>query len=271
LTCDMREVSADQSRLSAYCNLKGRVVATCRVFKHGANYYLWLPRTMQQSLLTQLKKYALFSKVTLNPFADNWLSFSVAGADSIKKIQQLGYPITEKIDQVLALPQGVIINIPGTIPRIIFFVEFNLAMKIWQQLATHLKLVNTDAWRLLEIHMGMATVYPETRELFTPHMLDYPKWQAVSFTKGCYLGQEIVARAEYLGRTKRQLCQMKILATSRPLPGDKLQMEGQEVGVIVEVAEFSPGDYQMLAVVSEEVIKKHAWHKLIFVQPSHLR
>jgi folate-binding protein YgfZ len=242
LTCDIREVQADQSRLSAYCNLKGRVTATCRVFKYDNHYYLWLPRSMQQIMLTQLKKYALFSKVTITLLDDNWISFGCAGKDVIKIIQQVGVPLSE----------GVMINISDITPRIIFFAEINTAMKLWQQLAPHLKLVGADAWRLLDIQAGVATIYPETRELFTPQMLDYPKWQAVSFTKGCYLGQEIVARTEYLGRTKRQLCRVYTSSEQRPMPGDKLQRDGQEVGIIVEVAQSPQGGYKMLAVAIEE-------------------
>ncbi|MGB6977490.1 MAG: folate-binding protein, partial [Gammaproteobacteria bacterium] len=148
--------------------------------------------------------------------------------------------------------QCTILSIPGIAPRIIFFAEINTAIAIWRQLVPHLKLVGTDVWRLLDINAGILTIYPETCELFTPHMLDYPKWQAVSFTKGCYLGQEIVVRAEHLGRTKRRLSQVQTLTKPRPMPGERWQ----ETGVIVEVASLPEGGYRMLAVVMEEDILK---------------
>lgn len=113
---------------------------------------------------------------------------------------------------------------------------------------------NTDYdWHLANIKAGVATIYPQTTELFTPHMLNYPQLGAVSFDKGCYLGQEIIARTQYLGKTKRELKQINITAENSPNPGDKFFDENNvESGIIVDAAQISPDQVEILVVALME-------------------
>lgn len=98
-----------------------------------------------------------------------------------------------------------------------------------------------NAWHLAKIEAGIATIFPATSELFTPHMLNYPELGAISFDKGCYLGQEIIARTHYLGKTKRHVVKENISTANNSKPGDKITNErNEEIGCIVDLAFSDP-------------------------------
>lgn len=109
---------------------------------------------------------------------------------------------------------------------------------------------NTDYdWHLANIKAGIATIYPQTTELFTPHMLNYTQLGAVSFDKGCYLGQEIIARTQYLGKSKRELKLMNITAKNSPQPGEKfVDKKGMEIGMIADFAQITSNKFIVLIV-----------------------
>ena len=108
-------------------------------------------------------------------------------------------------------------------------------------------------WRRLEIASGIAWLDDATRESFLPQMLDLDRLGAVSFDKGCYPGQEVVARAHYLGRVKRRLYRGRVRAGSRPVPGDRIRSGDTGVGVVVASAPDEDGeDYDLLVVLDVE-------------------
>ena len=110
-----------------------------------------------------------------------------------------------------------------------------------------------DEWRRLEIEAGIAWLTDETRESFIPQMLDLDRLGALSFEKGCFPGQEIIARTRYLGRLKRRLHRGWLPAGERPMPGDPVQSEGRIAGTIVAAGQDAAGGgYELLAVVADD-------------------
>lgn len=115
--------------------------------------------------------------------------------------------------------------------------------------------INENIWRLQNIEAGFVWIYPETRGLFIPQMLNLQKIGGVSFKKGCYVGQEIIARTENLGQLKRHLYQAKINTKDHIKLGDALiNADKQTVGTIVECAPIAPTQYQLLAVLQDQLV-----------------
>src|SRR5262249_51229200 len=112
----------------------------------------------------------------------------------------------------------------------------------------------TESWKLENIMAGIPTIYPQTSELFTPHMINYHLINGVSFNKGCFVGQEVIARTQHLGKLKRHMYRLQVISDKRPEPGDPVFSREQEVGTVVDASpdpQLQSG-YQLLAVIHDE-------------------
>lgn len=113
----------------------------------------------------------------------------------------------------------------------------------------------TEAWELQDIHTGIATVFPETRGAFTPHQLNYHLVNGISFNKGCYTGQEIIARMHYLGKLKQQLHQVSFTTEQPLILGTSIHNADQQtVGTLINIAETTPTHYVALAVLQNDAL-----------------
>ena len=115
--------------------------------------------------------------------------------------------------------------------------------------------IKENDWRTLNIDVGLVWIYPQTTVSLIPQMINFQRWGALSFTKGCYIGQEIVARTHYLGKLKRHLYRANVICQNLPAPGDRLKNQNdQHVGIIVEVASKGNQEHKLLAVIQDAVI-----------------
>lgn len=244
-TCDMREVTPTQTRLAAHCNAKGRVLSSFRVIHYDGQLYLITPKTMQTAIIQQLIKPAQLSRITLE--IEDKLQLLGCVGDSLSQKLTTYFPcLPEATDAAQLSNNALAIRIRNDQARflVVYDQAFSLAPLDHPQR-------NNDYWRLLDIQSGIASIQPGTSGLFTPHMLNYPALNAVSFKKGCYIGQEVVARTEYLGKSKRGLWLASIAYDTLPLPGDPLYGKDETlVGTVVEAAFDEAGDCQLLAVAN---------------------
>ena len=239
LTCDIREVNSNQTRLAAYCNHKGRVLASLRVLDFNGDFYLELPESMADFTSKQLQKIALLSRVSLKLAELTSLNCYISEINNLPEIT----------DQALIFQNVLIIRAPGTKPRYEIIGHPADLESIHKEWCDKIELIDNEHCRYLDIENGLPWIYPETQDLFTPHMLNFPQLNAVSFSKGCYVGQEVIARTHYLGATKRQLLNITLKAPQSPKPGDKIYNEAmQEIGIVVNVAMGAINQYQLLAV-----------------------
>ncbi len=249
LSCDLRTIDTHNSSLACYCDLKGRVVASMRLFKHEQAYYACLPQSILKPTQQLLQKYAVFSQVNLTASEQPWLLLGASGATLAETLQTLSGAELTATHAAHADENGVIIRLPGEHPRFLLCLQCNTAEKIVNKLNDNLTLIDTSCWELSNIEAGVATIYPATVGKFLPQMLNYEKLGAVSFKKGCFLGQEIVARAQHLGKLKRHLHTVQLPLAVTAKPGDALINESQQkVGTVVNAA----GDLknqQVLAVL----------------------
>lgn len=233
LTADIREITATSPGFSAYCNPKGRIRALFRIFYHPDCYFLQLPIGVLPSALTALKKVARFSKVTLEDVSNQWQRVGIFIPQ--KYLADLVYLKIMDFKDIIFLPLPC--NDPDK--RIELIGQPNIVKSIWDKLAEldNSEIGDFDAWKNLDIQAGIPEIWPETVEQFLPHTLNLPALGAVSFTKGCYCGQEIIARMEYRADVKQKLFKLILPnGNAEPRPGSKIFTEndsGEVIGTVV--------------------------------------
>lgn len=195
LSSDLRMVTAQRAQISSYSNPKGRMLAVLQVFRQGDTLVLELHRSVAEATLKRLRMFVLRSKVQLE---DAGLpATGLLGAGAPQQLAALGLPIPAEPQDAAEQDGVVVIRRFGTQPR------YSLHGRV-DGLAA-LPAGNFDDWRRADLHAGVPTVYPQTRELFVPQMANLDLLGGISFNKGCYTGQEIVARLHYLGQLKRRM------------------------------------------------------------------
>ena len=250
---DVRKLSTELSQLNGYCNPKGRVLALFRLIRRDDDYLLRLPREILEPTLKRLRMFVLMSKVTLEDLSDELVSIGLAGAAAEELLRKALGDAPTAIDACLQTNGLSVIRVRGPQPRFEIHGDEAAVKSLWETLATQATPAGSEAWTLLEIRAGLPEVVAATQEAFVPQMLNLQALDALSFTKGCYPGQEIVARMRYLGKLKRRLYLAHSDTDACPQPGDGLFAEGSEsgqgVGKVVQAQASPEGGVDLLAVI----------------------
>ncbi len=246
LTNDVRQVTDNQSQLSAWCSIKGRIIVNFRLFKRDKAYYLFLPQESLAATLKRLQMYVLRAAVKLEEVSDSLVCIGISGSNSTEILTDcLGFAPPTEINGSLTQDQVTVLQIPGIQTRYLVFTEN--PQNLWQ--CATAQPAGAAAWQLLDILAGLPQIIPATSDSFVPQMVNYEALGGVNFKKGCYTGQEIVARLQYLGTLKRRMYLAKIETTSLPQPGDALYVSEENVGKIVNAARHPDGGAIVLAVI----------------------
>lgn len=249
LTCNLNYLNADYSSLGARCTPKGRMTSSFRILAEGEGFLLAMARDLLDSQLADLKKYAVFSKATLADDSTQWARFGLSGADAV--LAELGLKLSGEADQV-ARADGLIAVGLGD-GRVELWAPAERAAAIVDLLQARLPHAELNDWLLGQVRAGVGQVFGATRELFIPQMINLQAVGGVSFKKGCYTGQEIVARMQYLGRLKRRLHRLKLDSADLPEPGRELfsPVHSTSVGEVVLAARAADG-VELLAVLQDD-------------------
>lgn len=197
-TCDLNDISATQSRLSAHCNPQGRIISLFRLFYFDERYLLQMPRELVPIAQLALKKYAVFYKNTfLEEVTHAFKQIGYFGAGLEDYFPNL--PVS--VGDVFTDNQLTIIKVGSEPAR--YEILYLQGTSIPLPLMNHL-LKPACLWKHWNFMAGIPSIYPETSEQFLPHEVNLPRLQGISFKKGCYTGQEIIARMEYRGKLKKK-------------------------------------------------------------------
>ena len=207
LTADVGEVAPSTSRLAAWCSPKGRVLALFRVFADPAGgYRLVCERWVAATLLARLRMFVLRSEVRIEDVGGDLEVAGVAGVRALPD-RLATWAATAEVDDVVVSGEMAVARVPGHAPRFqITGAPARIESFASARAAGGVPQVEAGAWRLADILAGVPRVGARTSDTFLPQMLNLDRLRAVSFEKGCYVGQEIVARAQHLGRVKRRAC-----------------------------------------------------------------
>ncbi len=258
------EVSAGCSQLNALCTPKGRVLADFRVFQKQDTLYLSLPAEMVDDVIKRLRMYVLRAKVTLEDVSNSFIGVGFSGPTTDKELASLGFPVPAELNQVTHTEEMSILKIPGFHPRYLLYGDLETMQQLWTKLDVHSAPVGYDPWQLLNIKVGVPVIVKQTSELFVPQMLNLHLLGAISFKKGCYTGQEVVARMQYLGKLKKRMYLANVDVNEKPQPGTKLYAkefsETQSCGTVVNSAQGAEGGYDLLAVTDIKTHDQHTVH-----------
>lgn len=245
ITNNLNYLTPELSGLGARCTAKGRMISSFRVIKRDDNcYWLIIASELLEAQLADLKKYAVFSKVELNEITDQWQRYGLLnGFDSLDEA-----PATT--NRIAAQSQGFALRLDAQ--RIEWWLPSNTPQP---DKLTKLEAISQNDWFAAQIEAGIGQVFGATREVFIPQMINLQALDGVSFRKGCYTGQEIVARMQYLGKLKRRMYRFKVDGVSTPNIGAPIYSptHSSSVGEVVLAAQV--GDYvELLAVAQEEAV-----------------
>ncbi|MBI3150058.1 MAG: folate-binding protein YgfZ [Betaproteobacteria bacterium] len=246
-TSEVAALAPGALQLSGYCTPKGRLLATFTLWRRDPEtFFALLPAKLAEEVFARLARYVLRAKVKIAPAPMVALGLGAVGAEAALAAAGFTVPAVGKTardadTELLALSPR----------RFVLLTEAPSAAALWQRLRVQATSVGEPVWDALAIAEGIATVLPETQEEFVPQMLNLDLVGALSYTKGCYPGQEIVARMHYLGRLKERLYRAHVL-TAPPQPGARLfspVFGTQACGTVVLAGPSENGGSELLAVM----------------------
>ena len=230
LTQDVAVLEIVSSLPAAWCNAKGRVITLLRLLALPDSIGLVLPTSLVDTVVQRLTLYRLRSDVSIEATTEDWASVAVSEADAFERLDAAG--LLPDANAVCA-GHGLITVDYSVADR---FVEIFGAGAAFSKAGLKFDLVLSDEERTAsKIHAGFAEITPANTEKYTPHMLNLDRIGAISFDKGCYTGQEVVARTENLGKSKRRLMHYRCDAPDIAI-GDKLSDGERDVGDVVNVS-----------------------------------
>jgi tRNA-modifying protein YgfZ len=238
---DVRRLTATQAQLSSYNSPKGRMLAVLHLLRDGDTLLVEVQRPILDPVLRRLRLHVLRSKVTLAEAADRAV-FGVAGAEAPVVLSQLALPAPTAPLEVAWEDGCAVVRRIGPVPRYTLVLPAARSAAVARRIAALAREGAPEEWRLAEIEAGVPTVYPETQDHFVPQMCNLDALGGIAFDKGCYTGQEIVARVHYRGAVKRRMSRVE-LAGAPPAPGTKL-----EAGEVVDAAPRPEGGSLALVV-----------------------
>ena len=262
LSNDVKQLSLERSEYAAYCSAKGRMLANFLLWREGEIHMLELARSLLPAVQKRLGMFVLRAKVKLSDASDARPILGLAGGAAAAALRELFPALPQQTHGVVHDPvNGTLIALPGA--RFQLIAELESAQRLWHRLSAALRPVGAPCWEWLEIRNGLPLIGAATQEQFVPQMANMELIGAVSFQKGCYPGQEIVARTQYLGQLKRRMV-LAHVAESAPLQaGDALfspDLDAQPSGMVVNVQAAPEGGYDLLAIVQTSSIAQGALH-----------
>lgn len=262
LSNDIMQLTTTRSAYAAYCSAKGRMLANFLLWREDRSYYLQLARALLPAMQKRLSMFVLRAKVKLVDVSESRPVLGLAGKAAAGALREWFPSLPQEAHQIVRNPlNGTLIALPGE--RYQLVAEPEAAARLWDGLAAVLRPVGAPCWEWLEIRNGLPWITPATQEQFVPQMANMELLGALNFQKGCYPGQEIVARTQYLGQLKRRMVLAHVEGTAACQAGVPLfgaDMDGQAGGMVVNAQAAPQGGCDLLAVVQTASIAQGELH-----------
>jgi len=270
ITCNMQDITLQQSRLGAHCTHKGRMVASFRLLQTSENNYLFcLPKQTLLPLQKSLGKYIVFSKAKLRDASDDYLQLGISGSQAAQKISTVFGKAPTSVQEQCQNESGAVICVDENIPRFLCIIPSAHAKTVFEALSVDSTITDCHYWHWLNIRDGVGEVREQTIEEFIPQMLNMQLLNGISFTKGCYTGQEIVARMQYRGTLKKGMYRIAGSGIA-PLPNEPVLQAGleQAAGHLVMAENIAVDQWEGLAVISHEAVQHMTVLPLPYITPA---
>jgi folate-binding protein YgfZ len=249
---DVRLVDAGHHQLNSYCTAKGRMLALFTLFMRDDDYYLQLPQELLAAVQKRLGIFIMRSAVKLEEAGGELVSFGLSGPQADKLLRKALGDCPAEPGHTLTIDGVTLLRRPGDTPRFICLADPERLIALWRLLTPETNPAGANGWELLEIRAGIPAITGDLVEAFVPQMINLQLIDGVNFKKGCYPGQEIVARMQYLGKLKRRMYRAYIDAAELPAAGTELYSpdseSGQGAGKVVRASPSPNGGCELLVV-----------------------
>lgn len=259
LTNDVRALHADAAQWNGLCSPKGRLLGNFLMWRQGEDTCLQLSGDITASVLKRLSMFILRAKVKGRDASDETVRVVVAGPQAAATVQAAMGALPDAPMRSVAVANGWVVRVGAD--KFVLSIVPGEAVAVWDTLRQSAMPVGAPVWDWLRLSAGIPMIVAATQEQFVPQMVNYEVLGGVSFQKGCYTGQEIVARSQYLGKLKRRM--FLAHADAEAAPGDSLfsaDLNGQASGTVVNAAPAPGGGYDLLAVAQVESAATQTLH-----------
>jgi len=245
LTNDISLATSTQSVHAGFCNPKGRLLAFFHVVKYLDSYLLFFPKSIAENITKKLSMYILRSNVKLNLDPDELMYFGLYTKNKDRQLDFLNNLPKNEMESINE-ESLIVIKLHSDGLRVIIVGDKKNCMDLIENNSNELEKKDFNDWVAHNIKSGIPNIFHETQEIFIPQSINLDIIDAINFKKGCYTGQEIVARTHYLGKPKRRMYKASFHNESQPLYGDAL-MDGEKlVGQVVDVARIDNKKFVLL-------------------------
>lgn len=256
VTADVATLTEHQHLLAAHCDAKGKMWSNLRLFRRDGGFALIERRSIRDAQLTELKKYAVFSKVTIAP-DDEHVLLGVAGFQARAALANVFTTLPDAEKQVVQEGATSILWFAHPAERFLLVTDVATAELISEKLRGEAQLNNSQQWLALNIEAGLPVIDAANSAQFIPQATNLQALGGISFKKGCYTGQEMVARAKFRGANKRALWYLAGKASRLPEAGEDLELKMGEnwrrTGTILAAVQLDDGRLLVQAVMNNDM------------------
>ena len=256
VTADVAQLTEHQHLLAAHCDPKGKMWSNLRLFRRQDGFALIERRSLRDAQLTELKKYAVFSKVTIAP-DDEHVLLGVAGFQARAALKNLFNKLPDAEKQVVSEGETSILWFEHPAERFLLVTDVATAERVTEALRGEAQLNNSQQWLALNIEAGLPVIDAVNSAQFIPQATNIQALGGISFKKGCYTGQEMVARAKFRGANKRALWTLAGRASRVPEAGEDLELKMGEnwrrTGTVLAAVQLDDGRLLVQVVMNNDM------------------
>jgi folate-binding protein YgfZ len=256
VTADVDALPADQHVLCAHCDAKGKMWSNLRLFYRDEALAFIERRSLLDNQLRELKKYAVFSKVVITSQPEAML-LGIAGAEARTTLAAVFAELPSAEHPVVQQRNSTLLHFSLPTERFLLITDAEQAQQLTQMLSGRAQFSNSNQWLALDIEAGFPIIDSENSAQFIPQATNIQALKGISFTKGCYSGQEMVARAKYRGANKRALYWLAGSASRIPIAGEDLEWRLGEnwrrTGSVLAAIQLRDGTVWVQAVLNNDL------------------
>lgn len=256
VTADIDKLAADQHVLCGHCDAKGKMWSNLRLFHSGEGYAYLERRSVLASQLAEIKKYAVFSKITIAEDSDVVL-LGIAGLQARDALAGLFTTLPDTEHQVVQDGDTTLLHFALPAERFVLITSAETANRIATKLDGKAELNNSCQWLALDIEAGYPVIDSANSAQLIPQATNLQALEGISFSKGCYTGQEMVARAKFRGANKRALYWLEGKASHVPQAGDDLELKLGEnwrrTGTVLAAIALADGTVWVQVVMNNDL------------------
>ncbi|MDM3004426.1 tRNA-modifying protein YgfZ [Citrobacter sp. CK188] len=256
VTADVNQLTEQQHLLVAHCDAKGKMWSNLRLFRDGDGFAWIERRSLREAQLTELKKYAVFSKVAITP-DDERVLLGIAGFQARAALANIFSELPNSEKQVVSEGASTLLWFEHPVERFLLITDVATAESLTEKLRGEAALNNSQQWLALDIEAGIPVIDSANSGQFIPQATNLQALGGISFKKGCYSGQEMVARAKFRGANKRALWSLAGKASRVPEAGEDLELQMGEnwrrTGTVLAAVQLDDGQVLVQVVMNNDM------------------